>query len=263
MGAVDFSIDVELMKLLQRELALEVFVETGTFEGEAVARALPLFSEIHTIELSPKYHASASARFRDEPAVQIHHGDSKHALLSLRPTLEHRPVLYWLDAHWCAADGTAGASSQCALLGELAALGTLGERSVVLIDDARLFLSPPPPPHEASDWPRLQQVLDALLPLSARHEVMVVNDVIAFFPGELAASMVEHARSNSVDLLASVGRVRSLEEQLETLTAALDERLEAINDLTRAADERLAIIDELKSTLDAAESPRRAKGRRQ
>lgn len=254
MGAIDFSIDVELVKRLRQTVPFDVFVETGTFEGEAVARMLPLFSEIHTIELSETYHAQAEARFRDEPAVQLHHGDSTHVLRSLRPTLEHRSVLYWLDAHWCVADGTAGESSQCPLLGELTEIGTLNERSVVLIDDARLFLSPPPHPHEASDWPRFQQILGRLQQLSDHHELMVINDVIVFFPSALATSMVDHARAQSVDVLASVSRVDALEQERNLLTAALEERLDAINELTRAAEERLVIIEDLKVALEKCES---------
>ena len=254
MGAVDFSIDVELVTLLRRELSLDVFVETGTFEGEAVARMLPVFSEIHTIELSQKYHALAEARFREEPAVHLHRGDSTRELASLRAALEHRAVLYWLDAHWCGADGSAGESSQCPLLGELTALETLNERSVVLIDDARLFLSPPPHPHEAPDWPRLQQVVEGLQRLSDRHELMVFNDVIVYFPRVLVPTMVEHAHTRTVDVLASINRVTALENELTLLTTALDERLEAINDLTRTAEERLALIEKLTAALKALES---------
>lgn len=254
MGAVSFSIDIELVRLLKRELSLEVFVETGTFEGEAVARVLPFFAEIHTIELSEKYHAQAEVRFRKEPAVHVYHGDSTRELGSLRPALDHRAVLYWLDAHWCVADDSAGEAAQCPLLGELPAIGTLNERSVVLIDDARLFLSPPPDPHEAPDWPRLQQVVEGLQRLSSRHELMVFNDVILYFPQTLVTRIVEHARARSIDVLASMTRVTALESELALLTTALDERLVAINDLTRTAEERLAIIEELTAALKATES---------
>ena len=254
MGAVDFSIDLELVKRLRQVLPLDVFVETGTFEGEAVARMLPLFNEIHTIELSDKYFAGAETRFRHEPAVQLHHGDSTRELRALCPQLKRRSVLYWLDAHWCVADGTAGKSSQCPLLDELTALGELNDRSVVLIDDARLFLAPPPHPHEASEWPRFQHVLHRLLRLSDTHEIMVINDVITFFPSALATSMVGYARAHAVDVLASASRVEGLEQEGNLLTAALDERLKAIDELTQAAKERLAIVDELKVALEECES---------
>jgi hypothetical protein len=39
------------------------------------------------------------------------------------------------------------------LLDEFRAIGRLNERSVILIDNARLFLCPPPVPHETSQCP--------------------------------------------------------------------------------------------------------------
>jgi len=261
MGAIDFSIDVELVKRLRQTVPFDVFVETGTFEGEAVARMLPFFGEIHSIELSDKFYAEAGARFRDEPAVHLHLGDSARKLRSLRARLERSSVLYWLDAHWCVAESTAGESSQCPLLDEVAAIGKLNDRSVLLIDDARLFLSPPPPPHQSSDWPRFQQVLHGLLDLSRAHEIMVINDVIAFFPSALATSMVDPGRAQSVDILASLGRVAALEQEREVLTAALEERLDAMVELTRAAEERLAIIEELSVALEQCESRFSSEGR--
>ena len=50
MGAVHFSLDPRLARLLQETLRFEVFVETGTGYGDTVAAVRPLFSEIHTIE---------------------------------------------------------------------------------------------------------------------------------------------------------------------------------------------------------------------
>jgi len=255
-GAVDFSIDADLIAHLRTTLPFEVFVETGTFEGEAVARMLPFFEEIHTIELSDEYFARAANRFRRDGAVDLHHGDSAYELRSLRPRLQNRSVLYWLDAHWCVADGTAGESWQCPLLDELAALEKLNDRSVVLIDDARLFLSPPPSSHEVSDWPSFQQVLQALLRLSEGHEIVVVNDVIVFFPGYVTASIVEYAHAKSIDLLATVNRIETLERERALLEVVLEERLTAINDLTRAAEERLAIIEVMEAALAAFESSR-------
>jgi hypothetical protein len=38
MGAISFSIDIELVKFLKENLGLEAFVETGTFEGETLEK---------------------------------------------------------------------------------------------------------------------------------------------------------------------------------------------------------------------------------
>jgi hypothetical protein len=185
------------------------------------------------------------ARFADDAAVRLYHGDGAATLASLAPALRDRAALYWLDAHWCVADGTAGESSQCPLLRELSAIACLNSTSAILIDDARLFLSPPPHPHESADWPSFQDVLDALESLSGDHELMVLNDVIIWFPRTARAALVQHARRRGVDVLASVSRARSLEEELATVKEAADERLAAIGELTRIAEERLGAIEEL------------------
>ena len=142
MGAVTFSIDSELVRVLRQLLPLKYFVETGTFEGETVEQVRLLFEEIHSVELAEDYHSQAVERFRDIPEVHLYQGDSEAVLKSLHPQLNSEAVLYWLDAHWCVADKTAGYQSQCPLLQELDALKTLNLNSVILIDDARLFLCP-------------------------------------------------------------------------------------------------------------------------
>lgn len=232
MGAVDFSIDTRLVECLQRALPISVFLETGTFEGEAIARVRDLFDEIHSIELSDHYFAQAEDRFAGDARVRLYHGESSHVLGSLKPLLEAKAVLYWLDAHWCVADETAEARSQCPLLEELAALGRLNAQSVLLIDDARLFLATPPEPHESSDWPRFQEVLERLRTLSRSHEIMVINDVIVFFPETAREAVSDFARTRGTDWLAEL-HLRNVYE--------------------RAAVERLGVIDRLKTALEECE----------
>lgn len=250
MGAVDFSIDRKLVESLRESLPLDVFVETGTFEGEAVARVRELFGEIHTVELSDHYHAVATERFAADPHVTVHHGDAPRVLEELRPSLEGKSVLYWLDAHWCVADETAGEQSQCPLLDELASLGRLDETSVVLVDDARLFLATPPAPHEVSAWPRFHEVAQALARLGPAHELMVVNDVIAFFPPAALPAVTRYARTHGIDWLAELHQRRELERERDKLAAVAAERLEAMESISAEAEERLRVIEELKAAAD-------------
>ena len=123
MGAITFSIDEELLGLLCRELSLNVFFETGTFEGESLEIARKYIVECHSVELSPEYYAVAAARFAGEPAVHLHQGESSACLRSQRARFTAVPTLFWLDAHWCAAENTAGGNSQSPLLRELEAIG--------------------------------------------------------------------------------------------------------------------------------------------
>jgi hypothetical protein len=109
-------------------------------------------------------------------------------------------------------------------LAEISAIGTLGEGSVILIDDARLFLAPPPEPHDVTQWPTFDQILLALRTLSDGHEVMVVNDVIVFYPRSIEKSVDGYARHHGVDWLRAR---QSLEENVQ-LRADLEAKQEVI-----------------------------------
>jgi hypothetical protein len=220
MGAVNFSLSPDLVQALTDALPLEVLVETGTFEGDTIAALLSRFREIHSVELSPHYFEHAKVRFANELHVHIAHGDSPSCLKGLVPALSGRGVLYYLDAHWCVARNTAGEKSQCPLLDELRAIDRLGETSVIVIDDARLFLAPPPAPHDISQWPSFDEIVTALRRLSDRHELMVVNDVVVFYPPAARDAIHGFARRNGVDWL----HARQAQLENAALRASLEEK---------------------------------------
>ena len=87
------------------------------------------------------------------------------------------------------------------LLGELAAIGTLHRDSVVLIDDARLYLCAPPAPHRFDNWPDLHAIVSALLKLSASHRLLILNDVLIFHPDSVRSAMAEFAHTQGTDWL--------------------------------------------------------------
>lgn len=246
MGAVSFSIDVTMVELFLRSLPLTIFVETGTFEGDAAALMLPHFEEIHTIELSDEYYTKAVERFRSCDTITVHHDDSVRALTALRPRLEDESVLYWLDAHWCLADDTAGVHSECPLLAEFDAIGNLNSRSVVMIDDARLFLCTPPKPHETAHWPRFQEVNRRLNSLSPDgHEMMVINDVIVFFPVGVVSDVSEFAHANSIDWLVALRQLEALERDREDTMRTLAERLTLIEEMSAEQKRLYGILEEM------------------
>jgi glycosyltransferase involved in cell wall biosynthesis len=201
MGAVSFSLDKLLVKALKEVLPINTLVETGTFRGDTVAEMQPYFNKVVSIELSETLSNEAVKRFKNNKHVKIMHGNSIDALSDIYPEIQAEAVLYWLDAHWCVANDTAGESSQCPLIGELQAIGVLNTQSVVLIDDARLFLAPPLAPHEISQWPSFNQIVVQLMSMSKKHEFMVVNDVIAFFPIQAKDMMFKYAQTCGIDWL--------------------------------------------------------------
>jgi len=255
MGAVNFSIDLGLVVALKRVLPLDVFVETGTFRGDTIELVKDRFAEIYTVELSPEYYESARARFAGWRNVDLAHGDSAGMLGKWKSRLHTRSTLYFLDAHWCVADNTAGESSQCPLLEEIRAIGQLNAESLVVIDDARLFLAPPPAPHEISQWPGFNEIIETLRGLSGEHLLMVLNDNIIFYPRAIEAALRSYAHAQGVDWLDVLHKTRDydnlrrqfdgLQQQFDDLRRQSEEKDLEIGSLKAAGDEKDAEIGKL------------------
>ena len=143
MGSVHFGVPEELILFLKRKFELEDFVETGTFQGGSAAWAARHFKRVFTIEANEPLWRAARARYAALANVQFILGNSPEELTKLLPNLGRSPLI-WLDAHWCGPH-TAGETAECPLLAELAVIAAAHiEPKVVLIDDARLFMAPPP-----------------------------------------------------------------------------------------------------------------------
>lgn len=71
-------------------------------------------------------------------------------------------------------------NDECPLLDELQLIAPHADRHFILVDDARLFLTPPPRPHKPEQWPTLDQIYLAMAP---RYPAMfVIDDVVLLAP---------------------------------------------------------------------------------
>jgi hypothetical protein len=173
-GIVHQGLPPKLATAARRAVGARTLVETGTNVGNSAALAARLFERVVTIERDRTLHTTAQERHPDLPNVEWVLGDSRDVL----PLLDlSEPTVFWLDGHWSAGD-TAGEGDECPLLDELA---TIGPQHAILIDDARLFIQPPPPPHDPGQWPTLDQVMDAL----KDREVAIREDVVVALPRRL------------------------------------------------------------------------------
>jgi len=174
MGAIDPGIPRDLVVRLSESLGITALVETGTYQGDSALWASGVFPEVVTIEASPELHANALCRLLPAKNVTLLLGDSRELLRRLVPTLT-RPTMFWLDAHW--SDGrTVGKGDECPLLGELHAVLGSPVDHLVLIDDARYFLAPPPDPHNGEQWPTILQICEVFK--NRGFQVYVFRDVI-------------------------------------------------------------------------------------
>lgn len=133
-----------------RRHGLRTFVETGTFRGETIEFMLPEMDEVHSVELSDELHAAAVRKFKDQPRVHLHQGDSGAVLPEIVDGLT-KPALIWLDAHY-SAKVTAHGPEETPILAELQAVFARQKAPhVILIDDAREF-------EDKSTYPALEEV---------------------------------------------------------------------------------------------------------
>ena len=175
MGIDRFGAPQDTIGFLQQALGLDTFVEGGTFTGASARAAAATFARVHTVEKSPALLTVARRNLAGLDNVTKHEGDTRDHL----PALAGRGrVLYWLDAHW-SGGATYGQGDECPLLEELRLIFGAGGDCAILVDDARLFLSPPPRPHDPAEWPTLREVA-ATLP--AGWELFVREDVIHLVP---------------------------------------------------------------------------------
>lgn len=184
MGIVRMGPPEPLVQALQRQFNIRNFVETGTFRGGTTRWAAGQFASVYTIEFSEDRRKDLEKTFEPYPNVVPLFGDSRSELAKLQGKLSGG-TMFWLDAHWCGGD-TYGSDDECPLLDELEAVAAhqrSGQvQAFVLIDDARLFLSPPPAPHRAASWPTISACVKALEATLPDPYIVVIDDVIVAVP---------------------------------------------------------------------------------
>lgn len=163
---------------LRSGFGISTFVETGTYKGETTAWAAERFEQVITVELNDEYREHAMTAMSDVSNVRFVAGDSATALPAIVTELAE-PALFWLDAH--SGGGYFGVGDACPILDELAAINASPHEHFILIDDARGFVAPPPPPFDWTKWPDLRTVLDAVTGAHPHH-VVIVEDVLVCVP---------------------------------------------------------------------------------
>lgn len=172
------GIPIDLMRRYRMAGDIRVFIETGTAGGESVQAASELFEICHTIEVVP---GRPFMQFAEN--VTLHEGDSAALIESIANKYKDEPILFWLDAHWSEPHESSDGVNECPVIDEIKAIRKC-QKSVIMIDDARLFFGPPPWPCDPNKWPRFMHVFDALRAHFPDHIVTVIDDYIIAFPNE-------------------------------------------------------------------------------
>jgi hypothetical protein len=189
MGLADFGLPRDLVEFLAGEHQLGCFFETGTYYGDSSAWAAERFATVKTVERAPMLFAIARLKLGRYRNVSLEFGDSREILRQTLPGLP--PTLFWLDAHWSGGQTAGQGDAECPLLDELRLIAPDLDRHFVLIDDARLFAMPPPPPNAAEAWPCLAEIFDALRGVHQPY-IAICRDVIVAVPAHAKAGLVAY-----------------------------------------------------------------------
>lgn len=84
------------------------FIETGTYNGEAVHMALDAgFKNIRSVELSPSHYQTCLEKFRGRSEIRLWLGESADCLPDMIADCD-KPATFWLDAHYSQGDTVKG-----------------------------------------------------------------------------------------------------------------------------------------------------------
>lgn len=192
----------ELILFLRDRYGVDTFVETGTLYGDTAYQASLYFPHVITIEASEIHYRKAVERYGKEKKIRFLLGDSRKVLKTLLPTLR-RPCVFWLDSHFCGGESY-GKEDECPLGEELTVLKSLSfVPHYLFIDDARLFLAPPPPPHNPKAWLTFPEVLSHL---GNGFYLVVFKDVICAVPETIREEFLSKVQEEVGKIWVSYGK---------------------------------------------------------
>lgn len=188
MGNVTFGVPEDLAIELKKSLNAGVFIETGTYKGNTALWASKHFNQVFTIELDEQRYRKTFSRIsnmKESENIVFLHGNSKDQLKYVLDMI-NEPVVFWLDAHGLGKpEEPTTQEDEIPLMQELSVIfdwqQRTGNECVILIDDARLFLAPPPLPYHPEYWPSMGDIKEQFY----KHENWIVNvakDVIVCTP---------------------------------------------------------------------------------
>ena len=149
---------------------LRTLVETGTYAGGTIAALAGDFPRIYSIELDDTLYERACARFARARHIRLLHGDSADVLPALLPRLTD-PTLFWLDGHY-SGPGTAKGRRETPIVEEISAiLAHPVPGHVILVDDARVFVTWP-------DYPTLDEFRHLIATERAALAFTLTDDII-------------------------------------------------------------------------------------
>ena len=198
MGIFTMGPPTSLMVELKLVYQINTFVESGTYLGGTASWAASVFDRVITMEASQELYEKTKTRYASLTNVEFLCGDSRSVLPQVIQSLNF-PALFWLDSHW-SGEGTHGRNDECPVLEEIRLINNSRHANFLFIDDARLFMSPPPEPHDWTQWPSIEEVIYALQADGRRYHLVIMDDVLIAVPNEAKDCLTKFCRRVNTNL---------------------------------------------------------------
>ena len=185
-GDVYWGVHLPLAAIIRRR-GVSLAVGPGTYFGSGALHLAALLDQVWTVERDERLYTFCKNNYASLcPSVNFVLGDSADSLRAIAGSLA-QPALFILDAHWFPAPvlGSTGHRSQCPVMDELAAIADAGgckEGSVVIVDDADMFLGSLPEPFDRQGFPSVVDVVDYMRSGLGAGYVQVVDDIVVAGP---------------------------------------------------------------------------------
>ena len=87
-------------EILNKEIKIDTFVETGTYEGATLESLQDSFERFFSVELCEDLYNRSSNTFEKYKKVFLFQGSSIEQLPKMFPNFSNEPVVFFLDAHY-------------------------------------------------------------------------------------------------------------------------------------------------------------------
>jgi len=214
MGLAVSTLDLQLVGKLKNIIPLTQLVKLGGIEVDVFATAMPYFNQLVTIERSEALWRVVTKGLESGSKVESYsHSSSKELPALLLINSSNTSTLFWLNAYWCdSAD--VNNHTECTLLEQIKSIGSLNSQSIILIGNARSFMVPS---QDLQRWISFDEIITSLRILSDQHRIMIVNDMLVFYPPLVHAAIVDYASFHSTEWLRAMQSVKESELQLQLL----------------------------------------------
>ena len=139
------ALNASFMQELVNTFKIDIFFETGSYEGHTALNAAGCFKEVHTVELQPELFMKTLHTLSECTNVTAYQGSSPEIIKTIAPQIKGR-ILFWLDAHYSgeetalSCDDREKAEAFTPIRAELAAIKEAGIKDcIIIIDDIRGF----------------------------------------------------------------------------------------------------------------------------